>query len=179
MDITYEYFKWLISYVNPDSYLSLMKKMFDTDFTWTIYMDKNRAIDGLDLRTIFSNETGLPCSKIFEDKPVVSVLEVLVGLARRIENDIMYGYSEEDQTSRWFWIMMENLGLELYSDELFDEIAVEDVIARFLDHRYSRNGYGSIFWTEGNRDFRRTELWYQTSTYFNEHYFYKGEENYV
>lgn len=180
-EATYDYYIWLSSYVDPEGTRSfLLRKLFDTPFRWSIYSDKNRAIDGLDLRHLYISEYTNYSSTdfIFSDKPECTTLEMLIALAQRIDSDIMYGYSEEDSSPQWFWLMMSNLGLEYYTDEIYDNIAVEKILNKFLDRTYKPNGNGSIFYTSQDIDFTQTELWYQANIYLNEHYFYEKEKRY-
>ena len=80
---------------------------------------------------------------------------------------------EGDRTSLWFWTMFENLGLEKYPDEKFDITAVMNIIERFLNREYAKNGRGSIFYTiRDDRDFRSADLWYQMAWYLDEHFYY-------
>lgn len=182
-EATYDYYIWLSSYVDPENTSSfLLRKLFDTPFRWSIYSDKNRAMDGLELRHLYVSEC-TDCSStdfIFSDRPECTTLEMLVALAHRIDSDIMYGYSEdEDTTPQWFWLMLSNLGLAYYTDEIYDSITVEEILKKFLDRAYKKNGVGSIFYTTSQDiDFTQTELWYQTNIYLNEHYFYEKEKHY-
>ena len=61
-DLTEDYLRWLEPQLrdehdNPGkTYWDLLNVMFEKEFTWSISMDENRAVDGLDLRVEFAHE---------------------------------------------------------------------------------------------------------------------------
>lgn len=141
--------------------------LFAIDYKWSVPTDENRAIDGIRLRYLFDREYAE------YDKSGANILEVLIALARRCEEDIMQDPDEGDRTPLWFWTMFENLGLDKYPDEKFDITAVRNIIGRFLNREYAKNGQGSIFYTiRDDRDFRSADLWYQMAWYLDEHFYY-------
>lgn len=169
------YFDWMYQLVVDDryseSYHKLFSKLFDTDFTYTIPMDGNRAEDGIDLRYRFGHECLYPDSMIaclLDDRPC-SILEMMIALALRCEEHIMDDPEIGDRTGKWFWIMLDNLGLGSMTDENYDPILVNDIIHRFLSHEYCRNGEGGLF-TISNppHDMRNTDIWYQMNWYLSE-----------
>ena len=161
------YFKRLLEIVKADeqesgTYLWLLEKLYETPFRWVLELDANRALDGLALR---DNLMG-GCS----DDSECSVLEMLVALAVRCEQDIMQDDDYGDRTSVWFWLMIENLGLKSMNDQNYNEAHVEQIIDNFLDRNYDRYGNGSIFWsTHPRADLRKVEIWYQMCWYLVEH----------
>ena len=69
------YFDWLCMIDIPDGdqrveYAKLMCVLMDTEFRWVIRRDENRALDGLELRDIYEEETGEDC-EIGESEPEV------------------------------------------------------------------------------------------------------------
>ena len=57
-----QYFDWMYQLVVDDrysnkSYRKLFSRLYDTEFTYTIPMDGNRAEDGIDLRYRFGRES--------------------------------------------------------------------------------------------------------------------------
>lgn len=167
------YLKWLSDIIFPDSdearsYQKLLSFLYYEPFTWTLEKDGNRAEDGLQLRELYSDESGLRCDK----RGPCSVLEALIGLARACEEDIMHDPDYGDRTYIWFWEMMYNLGLNDYDDYAFDIDAVEYIIRIFLDRKYEKDGYGGPFYISGfDGDMRRIELWYQLNFYVNTYIF--------
>ena len=133
-------------------------------------MDENRANDGLDLRYRFCCENGYERSDLESElgnKPC-SVLEMIIALAVRFEEQILQDPEYGDRTAQWFWKMLENMGLRFMNDLYFDAREAEDVIDRFLKREYSPDGSGGLFFIpECKRDLRRVETWYQACWYFN------------
>ena len=73
-----------------------------------------------------------------------------------------------DRTSKWFWLMMENMGLGFMSDNVFDKDEAIEKIDIFLDRRYKRNGEGGLFTIKNpRRDLRKVEIWYQMCWYLD------------
>lgn len=165
------YFCWLVELIGDGylerNYQKLLWKLFTTDFFYELEYDKNRAADGLFLRRTFANS----CGMILPDKPC-SVLEMIVALARKAEDDIMHDPDIGDRTGRWFWIMMENLGLDIYDDYGYSEANVNQILDVFMHHRYAPNGgSGGMFSVRKCcRDMRKTDLWWQLNAFFEENF---------
>lgn len=158
------YFDWLCDFVCRDrysksiSYRMLLTRLHDTEFTYSIPMDQNRAINGTALRWRFFGETG--CN-LRDDDPC-SVLEMMVALAIECEETIMDDPRVGDRTGQWFWSMIVNLGLGSMTDYKFDDIYVDEVIRRFLNREYEPNGRGGLFTIRDcDRDLRNVEIWNQ------------------
>lgn len=154
-----EYFNWLCRFVSGKkkskygSYEKLLHILHNTDFTWTIPMDSNRADDGMGLRRRFGID--------IPDKPC-SVLEMAVALAIRCERSVMWNPDIGDRTGQWFWEMITNLGLGTMTDERFDETKTREIISRLLERRYEPDGKGGLFTVRNSRfDLRTVEIWYQ------------------
>lgn len=99
-----------------------------------------------------------------------SVLEVLCALSFRCERDIM-GEPGSYDDARWFWKMLENLGLLEYENDIFDEEDVDYILSTWLDRHFAYNGNGSIFPVlHAKRDQRKLEIWYQMADYIDENY---------
>lgn len=171
-----KYFDWMYSLVCNKYYARLTyKKLFhflnNVEFTYTIPRDRNRAVDGVDFRYRFGYENGYSRGTIDEclmDRPC-SVLEMMVALAFRIEDQIMDDSDYGNRTGQWFWNMIVNMGLGKMCDSRFDERYCEDIVAKFLNHEYSPNGEGGLFTLrEPLDDMRETEIWWQAMWYLNE-----------
>ncbi len=168
VDIRKEYLKWLCSLVHGgEKWSFLWNKLHNMAFVWLIPMDENRAEDGKYLRYLFGlelSEQGISAEEIEEilDGPC-SVMEFLVGLARRIEEDIMYDVDKEDRTYEWFWEMIRNLGLDIYDDEHYSEARVDDIVNRFMSRKYKKNGVGNVFKWDGKHGtkIRNFDIWSQ------------------
>jgi hypothetical protein len=161
-----EYFYWLVGWIKNDiydwrDYEKVLWKLFDTRFVASLDRDRNRIEDALDLRTKF-----IPWNMSFP----VSILEIMISMAIRIEDQIMVNTSDRDRTSDWFWLMMQNLGLRQQSDDLYDgDEYVDNILHDFNNRKYKRNGMGGLFvTTDQHQDMRKMELWYQMHAQFND-----------
>lgn len=71
-----------------------------------------------------------------------------------------------NRTGQWFWDMIVSLGLGSMDDSKFDKAYAIDVIRRFLNRDYERDGKGGLFTIEHCRyDMRDIEIWYQANWY--------------
>lgn len=166
-----EYFEWLCELVDIKrfakqvSYRKLLIRLFDTEFTWFVPYDDNRADDGIQLRRRFSLVRADPNLANYISGPC-SVLEMMVALALRCEECIMDDAQYGNRTGQWFWGMIHNLGLSPMTDSSFDRDFVDDVITRFLNREYEPNGKGGLFTVRHcEYDLRTVEIWRQLSWY--------------
>ena len=90
---------------------------------------------------------------------------MMIALSRRIEVDIMSDPDYGNRTTKWFWGMVDTLGLIDQTDDHFDEGYVSFVLLRFINRKYDPDGHGSLFLSVGNRDNRTIEIWYQAQAY--------------
>ncbi len=164
--VTNDYFYWLVGIISDGhegSYTLLLKQLFETTFVYSLERDANRAHDGLDLRDTYSYEMGGDL-----DIPNgCSVLEMMIALSIRCETDVMYNPSLGDCTNRWFWLMIESLGLIGMTDRHFDEVKVRTVLMNFMNRQYETDGRGSLFYIPGSRGMENEEIWYQMNTFLN------------
>lgn len=175
-DLNGRYFQWMYQLMcngryGRTSYRKLFMKLYHTPFTYFIPLDDNRAADGIDLRYRFGREKGYSDALIasyLDDKPC-SVLEMMVALAIRCEEHIMEDDEIGDRTGQWFWNMIVSLGLGQMDDTRYDMKYVSDVLNRFLERDYARNGKGGLFTIEYcPHDMRSIDIWYQLCLYLNE-----------
>ena len=150
-----DYLKFLINLVYDNRYFSvsydkLFRKLYDTEFICVMELDENRLSDGLNLRQNFG-DIYRPCS----------VLEVLIALSNRCEEQIMHNDIQGNRMGLWFWEMIGNMGLSNMDDNRYDEEYVDDILRRFLYHNYDLNGLGCAFRSVSHPDLRDEELWYQ------------------
>lgn len=170
-----EFFEWMYNLVCNDrsyqnlSYRKLLIFLHKKKFTYKVKRDANRAVDGIDFRYRFGYENGYSREEIekYLDTRPCSVLEMMVALAFRIEEQIMDDSEEGNRTGQWFWTMISNLGLGGMSDQKFDKDYCEFVIDRFLKREYEPNGKGGLFSIKDDRDMRTAEIWYQAMWYLN------------
>lgn len=165
------YFDWLCSKImrveasTPSTtFWGLFRYLHNHQYVWTIPGDDNRAADGVDLRHEYAYLTGIILPKAWGQLPC-SVFEMLVALSIRAE------YQTGDSSSLWFWVMMENLGLDECNDAstMPDEV-VEEIVQRFLFRQYDDHGRGGLFPIEEPvHDQRYVEVWYQFAEYITDH----------
>ena len=171
-----EYFGWMIDIIrdgnrNTDEYQYLLSYLYSKPFYYTLPMDMNRENDGIGLRYKFGRAKDYPDAIIATelDDTDCSVLEAMIALAIRCEDQFAYDPEYGGRTGVWFWEMIESLGLMDEMDANFDIDYVQRVIDRFLSRNYQKNGKGGLFTIHDlNRDMRKTDIWYQMCAYLNE-----------
>lgn len=187
-EILMEYYEWLLDIIGVDkggeydNYRLLLKELHAIEFyvlpniSKSVRNDINRAKDGEELRSEFASEyydgkygdRGYSTIIDILNSHPCSMLEMMVALARRYEEDFMSDPRYGDRTTFWFWEMIRNLGLDVCTDEHFDSIYVDDIIRNVLDRKYRRNGKGGLFYIPNTtKDLRKVELWYQMCWYMN------------
>lgn len=172
-DIYEQYFNWLCDVVNVStvSYDKLLRLLHRIKFRWSNIRDKNRAEDGTDLRFRFRKSIdGLSRNEVlnWHDEEPCSVLEMMIALAIRAEEQIMDNPQVGNRTTQWFWSMVASLGLTGMSDDMFDLIEAKDIIERFLDREYSPDGKGGLFTIRDcEYDLRDVEIWTQLCWYLD------------
>lgn len=175
--IVNEYFNWLSNlvcgkrYSKDVSYKKLISYLHSIDFIFTLPMDQNRALDGIELRWRFATEKGYT-SEYPEIMDALyspcSVLEMMIALAIRCEEEYMDDPTIGDRTGQWFWGMVVNLGLGSMIDIRFDEEYVDMVVDRFLEREYEPDGRGGLFTIRDcEYDLRDEEIWTQLCWYIN------------
>lgn len=169
------YFCWLTGLIGDgyieENYKKLLWKLYTTDFVYELEYDRNRAADGVFLRKIFAREMGFDIVNLQVNKPC-ALLEMMIALARDAEDNIMHDPDLGDRTGHWFWVMLENLNLDIYDDYNYNEQSVNYILDVFLHHKYAPNGgNGGMFpIRKCCRDMRKTDLWLQLNAYFEENY---------
>ena len=168
-----QYFLWLLEDLDinegtdglfEDHYETLLM-LFETDFRWSIEKDWNRVYDGLELRKWYFKETGY---EVDSDEKC-SILEVLIGLSRRISEDILGDEDNKNLKKHWFWTWFYNLGLMNFSGRNFDKIEVAGRLAVWLNRDFNYDGLGSPFpLVEPPCDQRECEIWKQVMLYLAE-----------
>lgn len=149
----------------------LISTLARTPFIYDIPMDGNRVEDAIALRYRFADESYVDRLEIKRlDDVQVSVLEVLLALSIRCQETIMDGTDEENDTlAKWFWIMLDNLGLSQMNDAHFNESEAMEIIDRLLLRQYEPDGRGGLFTVnKKDIDMRDVEIWYQMLWYLDE-----------
>ena len=171
-----EYFNWMYKLVcgnkhyNSIAYHKLLHALHNTEFTFLIDRDKNRASDGIDLRYQFGYECGYSNDEIarYLDIRPCSVLEMMIALSLNGEQHIMDDPKYGNRTGQWFWNMIVSLGLGSMSDSRYNEREVDRILDIFLNRTYEANGRGGLFTIEDcPYDLRAVDIWYQMMWYLN------------
>lgn len=180
-----DYFRWLCGLVEGitedprTSYKGLLYTLFAKDFYCFVANDSNRSSDGIYLRREY-----LEAIKANDDEHGVEwtaltgpcrMLEMMIALAKRCEDDIMYDPKKKDRTRDWFFVMIKNLGLDIYTDANFDYLSQEQinrVLDTVIERTYTKKGEGGLFpLKEPKQDQRKVEIWFQLTAWLNENYF--------
>ena len=181
-----EYFDWLCAQVGanrPPGYRKLCSQLHQKIFRWKIHNDDNRCYDGQALRDQFVELLHLDESHVevrYFLKGDCTVLEMLVALAKRIDEQMFDLKSHENRTGKWFLEMITNLRLDgcadsTTRDDRLDpvaEAAVDDVLERFMERTYDFYGRGGLFPLKRRppEDQTDVEIWYQLMRYLDENY---------
>ena len=170
-DLENAYYQWLvtnhISYWN--NYSVLLRSLYDTPFRVMVLMDENRVGDGLDMRNrfVYQNGFGQLERDILRQSRPCSVLEVMIGLAQRFDEEYSAQHSNEDPIGGLVMSMIASLGLQGYDDQHFDRYGFNQIILNLLNRTYSPDGLGSLFYIPGiTVDMRQIEIWRQMMMYY-------------
>ncbi len=171
------YFNWLCDRVSTDetkeNYSNLFSLLFNIPFEPTLALDENRLVDGIDMRDIFAYFKHIPKTRLapLYEWDECSMLEMIVGLANRMEESIMGNIRYGDRTGQWFWNMLDSLGISEYDNEHFDENEIREIIDIFNNRCYEYDGRGGLFTlNHPDKDMRSQEIWYQMQAYLLEQY---------
>ena len=167
-----DYFEWMCSLVTKEryaddiSYRKLLMHLHNVEFTYLIPMDENRAENGEHLRYRFSLRHKV--DEGYLDIGPCNVLEMMIALATRCEEEIMDDPDVGDRTAQWFWGMIANLGLGGITDDVYDRRDVDDILTTFLNREYEPDGRGGLFRVRNcHEDLRNVEIWVQMCWYLN------------
>lgn len=174
IEVKNAYFAWLVAKTATDDFhWCLLRRLHQKNFYWleTVPRDENRESDGTFQRQLFAEDSEWNEADVLDILAgPCSVLEMLVALATRIEQDVMYDSEDGDRTGKWFQLMLKNAELTVMDDSDYHQTYVDHVLERIMSRCYSRNSKGSLFpvkHTHG-KDWRTIELWMQMQLYFSE-----------
>lgn len=189
------YFNWLYDSMNGGriqvyTYKDLFAELYSTKFRAMLVKDNDRASDGYDLRYRFAEyicdkNNKMDLNKYYESTNKINatideitksldtvgdfnLLELLIALAIKCEEQFMSDPSYGNRTQQWFWNMITNLGLGEMRDGAFNVDTYNKIINTFLDHRYTRDGKGGLFYVRNSpEDMRNIDIWKQLLIYVN------------
>lgn len=176
------YFDYLCDLVNiggqkAGSYYILAEALYDKEYYWSVENDGNRENDGYNLRYSWWNEEGFkdPAHCLDALCGPCTVLEMLIALAIRMEDSILYDVEKGSRVDIWFFDMIRNLGLEEATDENNEPAMIEAIdyaVDTLLDRKYDRHGQkGGLFPVHRlsrGKDMRKMEIWFQMHAYIQE-----------
>lgn len=160
------YIYWLRKRAGIDEYVDLSMSIAAIPFRSGIMMDRNRIMDGEQLRTIYSDFTG---RRLNSDIRGCSVLEFLVALADRV-NDVLATIPVNEA----FHMFMDNMDISRCTDDWFlrqrdPECYIQDRCDVMMDRIYEPDGSnGGLFIVHGPKDIRPSEWWWQMQYWLNE-----------
>lgn len=163
--IILDYKEWLENIVYPDwsdrmQHQRLLSDLFETTYYPRMRSDVNRQKDGLELRYRYSYEKEIRVDEVRGVLPErCSLLEMLVAMAIRCEEEITGDLSKGDRTSYWLRCWIHNLGIDM-SDAEYNERTYKSRVTTFLLRRYAYDGEGSIFYIPNPpEDMRYVDTW--------------------
>lgn len=167
-----DYFEWMYDLVcggrhsENISYRKLLTRLHDIVFRYSIPMDANRAENGKHLRHRYALRHRVDERDL--DIGECTILEMMVALAIRCEEEIMDDPDIGDRTAQWFWGMIVSLGLGSMTDDVYDRDEVDYILQRFMSRDYEPDGRGGLFRIRNCRtDLRDVEIWHQMLWYLN------------
>ena len=157
------YLGWLGTQIrfDADQYQGLLEIMLSKEFVWLVPNDDNRIADGLEIRQQFEHETrGRVCYR-----GPCSVLEVLLGISRRLE------FMAGGDAAGWAYTLLENLELHKIKDPVGPRksIRADEILETLIWRNYEPDGTGGFFplaWPP--EDQTKIEIWYQMAQYVEE-----------
>ena len=178
-NFTNAYRSWMIRSMHAENYAILFDVLYDVEFEWDrdkVMMDMNRESEGRYLRRRFVDESGMQPPDGYLDWPA-SFLEVLIALAYKVDDQIMYMPGNGTGPADWFWEWMDNAGLSYYNDHNMmagNRVAFMMVLERtemIMQRRYGPDGKGGLFpLREPGCDQRTEEMWFQADAYMGENH---------
>jgi len=168
------YFEWMTGKVFPDiherrMYEQLMVALDSSMFYFSIPMDENRMRDGIDLRYRFAYEkrySNQEVEGILRHNSSCSILEMMVALALKGDERILYDYETGGKADYIFKIMLESMDVINMTNDQFDKGYMDYKIDMLLNHGYEYNGRGGLFTVDNpRRDMREVDIWYQMNWY--------------
>lgn len=163
MNLDNDYYVWLLESIDAlhgehSNYQFLMQHLFTTEYKYVFEMDRNRAMAGENLRSLYSQECGVYIEEV-NDGPC-NVLEMLVALSRSM------AFDTSAETSEWFWRLIDNLHLSSEDDINFNRAYVDHCLDVWMTRKYDSEGDGSLFpIPHFSGDLRKMEIWDQKNTY--------------
>jgi len=177
------YFLWLRNLVHMNKYdhkcySGLSRVLHNRKFTYFVPNDDNRAGDGEFLRIKFAQDMSYEEEEIQKElEGPCTVLEMLIGLAIRLDFQTSAAGSTNTHVTSWFWELIYNLGLDKYDNGSYpsildkkDEDKINDILTIFMDRKYKPDGSnGGLFPVKNPiKNQKNVEIWYQMAEYLSQ-----------
>lgn len=165
------YFEWLYDQVGRQgnhksrTHRGLLFQLYTKPFVWFVPNDDNRVMQGQELRYEFVQAAHIQAADAHWLGMDCSVLEMLIAFSR------VLSFEAEGEPRDWFWLMMRNLGLDVFTDNHYEPyvLEVEERLNALIFRTYLSNGQGGLFPLDHpEEDQRGVEIWYQMSAYLAE-----------
>lgn len=173
-----QYFEWLLNRIGIETgengYRGLCQILYQHPFYPIVEMDANRCEDGEAYRDLFATNDNARWA-LDQDIGGCTVLEMMLALAEKTSFD-MCGSSFQASPAKWFMEMLENAGLDIYTDSILQSdpdayYEACDVLERVIFRQYSWNGQGGFFPLQNSVENQRdVEIEIQRNNYLMEHY---------
>lgn len=171
------YFTWLCSLVGTENegktYYTMLGELYKNNFSVlkTVPRDENRAKEGIHLRSEYENDTENICEKTGP----CSILEMIIGISKRMNEQLMAYDTENDNTDYYFWEIIRNLRLLQFDDVKFAdqnydcEVMIAEICNKICNRTYDEDGFGGMFplFNKAKEDQRKLEIWFQMQEYIN------------
>lgn len=164
------YFWWLYDRVKGSYYNELLEELYNIPFARPRFdIDKSREVDGLGLRKEFSEVTHYRYD--VHERPC-SFLEMLIALAYKLDNDVLFETKYGDRSLDWFWMFIDLLGFSQATDDHWNyswKKHVNDKCEKVKNRRCGKDGKDGMFyipWRE--EDMTQESLWRQLMWYVDE-----------
>lgn len=179
-----QHFKYITPPYEGETYFNLARKLHAAPYRVLTTLDENSLSDVKMMRYWYAN--GYSNFKDYSGiaKTGASMLEVLIALCKRFDTDVMVNPSGEDRSREWFWLIMENTMLDIFTDEYFQPTINDDgrsefdttgdricsgIIETINQRRYEFSGEGGCFPLKNPKsDQRKVDLWHQMHAFFEE-----------
>lgn len=174
----YIYYLYRIVQNGGENHRNLCLELFKNRFFITRSAPKrdiDREKNGLELRTEWYCWRNKHNNITFEDSLPCTMLEMIIGISKRMSEQLM-DEDGEDKTAQYFWEIMENLGLTCMDDDNFgwETGLAQKKIAKTCEilckRQYNPDGTGGgMFPMPGilGINQKKMEIWYQMQEYIN------------
>lgn len=148
----------------------LHKKRFYPEFAFKLDIDREKS--GVEMREEYAfkhivgpSRTRFLSGLKWDLEDGISTMEFMVALSKSMSETLYF----EPQYGKFFWSMIDNLGLNCMDDGEFDEAIVDDILAKLWGHKYCRDGSGGgLFYVPNSKfDMRKIDFMLQANLWIS------------